>query len=124
MPEIIISDNGPQYTEDYEIIHRTSSTLHPQSKGETGRAVKAIKNLLRKVIHPYLSLLNYRATPLQSGFFIPAESMMSKALRTKVSMLRKLLQPKRKHIDSLKELIPGKIFDKSMILIGSIDGSS
>ncbi|GFS26698.1 Pol polyprotein [Elysia marginata] len=75
IPEILISDNGPQFaskefaqfTECYGILHKTSSPLHPESNGEAERAVRTIKYLLRKASDSYIALLNYRATPLQQG---------------------------------------------------------
>ena len=47
IPELFISDNGPQYVSkqfnqferDYEFEHRTSSTRYPQSNGEAERVV-------------------------------------------------------------------------------------
>ncbi|GFO24240.1 Pol polyprotein [Plakobranchus ocellatus] len=91
IPEILISDNGPQFasrefaqfTEVYGILHKTSSPLHPESNGEAERAVRTIKNLLRKASDPYIALLNYRATPLQHGKS-PAELLMGRQLPTKV----------------------------------------
>ena len=47
IPEVLISDNGPQYTSstfsqfsrDYGFSHYTSSPLYPQGNGEAKRAV-------------------------------------------------------------------------------------
>ncbi|GFR65788.1 Pol polyprotein, partial [Elysia marginata] len=86
IPEILISDNGPQFaqfTECYGILHKTSSPLHPESNGETERAARTIKNLLRKASDPYIALFNYRATPLQQGKS-PSELLMGRQLRTKL----------------------------------------
>ena len=55
IPEIIVSDNGPQYasaqfdqfTQEYGIHHITSSPRYPQANGEAERAVKAVKIYLR-----------------------------------------------------------------------------
>ena len=80
IPEIVISDNGPQFgseayrqfAQDFQFEHITSSPYFPQSNGEAERAVGTIKNLLKKKDDPYLALLAYRATPLETGFS-PAE---------------------------------------------------
>ena len=100
IPELVMSDNGPQYSCDafsefareYQFRHLTSSPLYPQSNGETERAVKTIKGLLKKESDPYLALLSYRATPLQTGYS-PSELLMGRKLRTTVPTIRQQLIP-------------------------------
>lgn len=54
IPEIIISDNGAQFsaatfsqfTEEWGFTHLTSSPHYPQSNGEADRAVQAAKDLI------------------------------------------------------------------------------
>ena len=100
IPELVISDNGPQYSSaaytqfarDYGFRHVTSSPLYPQGNGEAERAVRTVKELLRKQGDPYLALLAYRATPLQCGYS-PAELLMSRRLRTTVPATRESLMP-------------------------------
>ena len=83
IPEIVVSDNGPQYSseafadfsKEYQFRHNTSSPGYPQSNGEAERAVKTIKGLLKKGNDPYMALLSYRATPLQIGYS-PSELLM------------------------------------------------
>ncbi|KAJ0023870.1 hypothetical protein NQD34_003769 [Periophthalmus magnuspinnatus] len=85
IPEVLMSDNGPQYScqtftefaATYGFKHITSSPKFPQSNGEAERAVQTVKNLLKKAADPYLALLAYRATPLQSGYS-PAELLMGR----------------------------------------------
>lgn len=101
VPETLVSDNGPQYasrefedfTRDYDFIHVTSSPRHPSGNGEAERAVRTIKNLLKFTEDPYSALLNYRATPLSSGYS-PAELLMSRKLRTKLPIINKKLEAK------------------------------
>ena len=72
IPEILISDNGPQYSASqfqqfakaYGFNHVTSSPNFPKDNGEAERAVCTIKTLLRKNQDDiYLALLIYRSTP-------------------------------------------------------------
>uniref|UniRef100_A0A8C7WMF3 Gypsy retrotransposon integrase-like protein 1 n=2 Tax=Oryzias sinensis TaxID=183150 RepID=A0A8C7WMF3_9TELE len=100
IPEQLVTDNGPQFSgavfaefaQSYGFHHITSSPKHPQSNGEAERAVKTVKELLKKAADPYLALLAYRATPLQNGYS-PAQLLMERRLRTTVPTLPALLQP-------------------------------
>ena len=84
IPEIVFSDNGPQFSaaefkrfaDEYGFYHKTSPRF-PQSNGEAERAVQTIKNLLQKADDPYQALLVYRATPLRNGYS-PAELLMNR----------------------------------------------
>ena len=72
IPEILRSDNGPQFTstefkdfvKEYQFTHTTSSPYYPASNGQVERMVKTVKSLLKDADDPYLALLSYRATPL------------------------------------------------------------
>ena len=77
---------------DYGFLHTTSSPQFPQSNGEAERAVKTVKNLLKKVEDPYMAMLTYRATPLSSGFS-PAELLMSHCLHANLPVMQSQLQP-------------------------------
>lgn len=102
IPEVVISDNGPQFTSalfkdfasKYEFVHLTSSPYHPQGNGEAERAVRTVKCLLKKSDDPYLALLTHRSTPLASIGYSPAELLMSRVLRSTVPLYPKCLQPK------------------------------
>jgi len=67
IPKEIVSDNGPQYSsleykkfaEDYGFLHTTSSPRFPQANGESERAVRTVKALLKKSDDPYLAMLTY-----------------------------------------------------------------
>ena len=100
IPDIIVSDNGPQFSSDafrlftteYDFIHVTSSPKYPRANGEVERAVRTVKALLRKNEDPYPALLAYRSTPLQNGFS-PSELLMGRRLRTKVPAMPSILKP-------------------------------
>ena len=101
IPEIVVSDNGPQFSADlyatfareYGFEHVPSSPLYPQGNGEAERAVKTVKGLLRKSGDPYLALLAYRTTPLENGYS-PAQLLMSRNLRTTLPVTREWRRPK------------------------------
>ena len=100
VPEIVMSDNGPQYSASqfkefaaaYGFIHVTSSPNYPQANGEAERAVRTIKSLLRKNEDIYLALLTYRASPLHNGYS-PSELLMGRKLRTQLPILPDKLNP-------------------------------
>ena len=71
IPEIVVSDNGLQYSSEgfanlheYQFEHVTSSSHHPQYNGEAEHTVQTVKRLLKKEGDRNLALLSYRATPL------------------------------------------------------------
>ena len=91
-PDVIISDNGPQYTgevfkrftREWNINHTTSSPRYLQSNGFIERQVKYLKPLIRKAMkckeHIQLALLNVRATPLDANMPSTAELMFGRAI--------------------------------------------
>ncbi len=109
IPEILMSDNGPQFSAElfqtfageFGFKHVTSSPKFPQSNGEAERAVQTVKSLLKKERDPYLALLVYRSTPLQNGFS-PSELLMGRRLRTTVPVLPELLNPKIPDLNVLR----------------------
>lgn len=100
IPETVMSDNGPQFSAEvfeefahtYNFELTTSSPYYPRSNGEAERAVKTIKDLLKKGGDPYLSLLSYRVTPLSNGYS-PSELLMNRRLRSNVPSTRELREP-------------------------------
>jgi hypothetical protein len=60
-----------------------------------------VKHLLDKSDDPYLTMLTYRATPLQSGYS-PAELLMGRRLRTRVPVAPNLLLPSWPELPQMK----------------------
>ena len=114
IPDLIISDNGPQYSADsfrefatkYGFVHTTSSPRYPQANGEVERAVRTAKSLLRKNDDIHSALLTYRSTPLQNGLS-PSELLMGRRLRTQLPIhpnnLYPNVQPKERQTVETKE---------------------
>ena len=106
------TDNGPQFSSlefeqfarEFNFKHVTSSPYFPSSNGMAERAVQTAKTILKKCLlsgdDPYVSLLNYRATPLKSGYS-PAELMMGRKLKTNIPTLGKNLQPVKVNMEEL-----------------------
>ena len=96
IPEEIRSDNGPQFaghlfaefTKDWNIKHSTSSPRNPRSNGQAESAVRIVKGLLTCAKcsgqDPYLTLLAYRSTPVDSHLRSPAEMLYQCAVCTTV----------------------------------------
>ncbi|CAB4040675.1 Transposon Tf2-8 poly [Paramuricea clavata] len=80
IPDEVRSDNGPQYHSDefaqfakeWGFKHSISSPHCCQANGKVERAVKTVKNILKKEHDQTKALLAYRSTPLASGHS-PAE---------------------------------------------------
>eukprot|EP00117_Sycon_ciliatum_P032596 scpid32291/ scgid25245/ Transposon Ty3-G Gag-Pol polyprotein; Gag3-Pol3; Transposon Ty3-1 TYA-TYB polyprotein; Capsid protein; p24; Spacer peptide p3; Nucleocapsid protein p11; Ty3 protease; p16; Spacer peptide J; Reverse transcriptase/ribonuclease H; p55; Integrase p61; Integrase p58 len=99
-PEGLVSDNGPQFSSDefalflarHSIQHRTSSPRYPQSNGMAERAVRTIKEMLRKDPDLPSTLLAYRSTPLQSGPS-PAQLLMGRRIQSSLPLPESALAP-------------------------------
>nr|XP_006818949.1 PREDICTED: uncharacterized protein K02A2.6-like [Saccoglossus kowalevskii] len=107
LPEEAVSDNGPQFTsvEFSEFMHKNGikHTLvppyHPQSNGAAERSVRVVKKaLLKQVLQCTMDvsmkhrianfLLRCRTTPHSTTGVSPAELMVKRRLRTRVSLIK------------------------------------
>ena len=100
LPEVLVSDNGPAFTsqEFKEFIQRNgirhvfTPPYHPASNGLAERAVKTVKEGLRKMEGP-LEIriprfsLKYRVTPQSTTGTAPAELLMGRRIRTHLDLL-------------------------------------
>ena len=88
VPDMLISDNGSQYTseefcnfaEDWRFSHHTTNPYRPQENGMAERALRTAKELLR-LKDPEIGLLNYRATPHSATRVTPAEALMGHQIK-------------------------------------------
>ena len=101
IPEVIRSDNGPQYAsndfarfaESYGFHHSTSSPYYPRSNGQAERTVQTVKHLLQCTEDPFAALLSYRATPFPWCNLSPAQLSMGRSIRTAVPQTSDQLIP-------------------------------
>ena len=111
IPEIIRSDNGPQYSSrefaefatSYGFRHTTSSPRYPQSNGQVERMVQTIKRMIKRSEDPHLAVLSYRATPHTWCGFSPAELCMGRRIRTTVPQTNSMLVPKWSYLNVFKQ---------------------
>jgi hypothetical protein len=104
IPSVVRSDNGPQYTaqeykqfsKEWLFEHQTSSPYYPKSNGLAEKAVQTVKRLLTKAKadgkDPYLSLLEYRNTPIDD-VGSPSQLLMSRRLQSILPTTTSQLQP-------------------------------
>ena len=91
IPEIVISDNGPQFASkefaefatEWEFSYITSSPGYSKANGMAERAVQTIKKLLED-----LAVLVHRSCPDPNGDPSPAEKLMNRQLRTRLPAVR------------------------------------
>ena len=105
IPQKIHSDNGPQFVAKefksfcraYGITHTTSSPYYPRSNGLAEKSIQTLKKLLTKAkkegTDPYLSVLDYRNTPIV-GDASPAQLLFGRRTRTTLPTAKSLLKPK------------------------------
>ena len=105
IPDVLVSDNGSQlvshefrrFAEEWEFKHVTSSPHHHKSNGKAESAVKVTKNLFKKALRdgrdPWLALLEYRNTPVETIGSSPAQRLVSRRTKTLMPTASTLLRP-------------------------------
>ena len=112
IPDVLVTDNGPQYASQefrkfstsYNFNHQTSSPFHPQGNGEAERAVRTVKSLLKDCKDPHLVLLSYRTTPLPFCHYSPAQLLMGRRLCSAIPILPEALVPNWPDLKQFREI--------------------
>ena len=112
VPEILRSDNGPQYVSRemtefsvaYGFQQITSSPHYPKSNGLAERTVQTVKTMLEKSTDPFLVLLSHRATALQWCGLSPSELLMGRRMRTTLPQVTQHLIPDWSFLKSFRRL--------------------
>lgn len=105
VPQILVTDGGPQYTsenfkafsEQWGFKHILTSPYNSQSNGMAERQIQTVKQLFKKVAEDnkdiYMALLQWRNTPIFENLS-PSELLMSRRTRHPLLPLNiKKLQP-------------------------------
>ena len=110
IPEVLRSDNGPQYVSQemtdfatsYGFTQVTSSPHYPRSNRLAERAVKTVKAMLEKSKDPHLALLSYRSTEFSWCSLSPAQLLMGRRIRSTLPQILENLSPDWLYLKSLK----------------------
>lgn len=106
LPETIVSDNGPQFTarkfqvfcSSNEIRHTLISPYHPSSNGLAERAVRIVKQGLRRITegsmleHLSRLLFQYWLSPQTTTGTAPAELLLGRRPRSWLDLLKPSLK--------------------------------
>lgn len=104
-PVTLVSDNGPPFTSDEfqrylagrGIHHRLTPPYHPASNGQAESLVRTFKAFLKKYAGPRVTAVaqflgKYRTTPCVTTGRAPAELLLGRLPRTKLSLLKPNVQ--------------------------------
>lgn len=90
---------------NFEIIH--SSPRYPRSNGMSEKYVSIVKRIFQKAKDskrdPYLAILEYRTTPLESCHLSPSQLSMSRRLKTILPCSNEQLKPQRINLADVRQ---------------------
>ena len=150
LPEEVVSDNGPQFVSNEfaefmtknGIKHTLVPPYHPQSNGAAERSVRVVKEaLVKQVLEGNKSrsmkhrladfLLRYRTTPHSTTSATPAELLMKRRLRTRLSLVKPDLaqvveskQNKQKEYKDLKCHKDRQFSENDTVRVGNTQANS
>ena len=136
IPDIVVSDNGPQYSshefrkfaQTWQFNHVTSSPTYPQSNGMAERTIQTVKQILKKAIKngddPYLSLLEFRNTPIDDNLGSPCQLLMNRRTKSLLPTSSALLEPEvqgnvQKKLEDKKN-VQKKYYDRNTVQLPEI----
>nr|XP_006815368.1 PREDICTED: uncharacterized protein K02A2.6-like [Saccoglossus kowalevskii] len=105
IPKEVVTDNGPQFSsheyayfaKQWGFCHTTSSPGYAQANGQIERTVQTVKEMIKKCEEtghdPYIALLNFRNTPVDTVNKSPAQLLQSRRLASKLPVTEELLKP-------------------------------
>ena len=101
VPEVVISDNGPQYackefkafSKSWNFHHYTSSPHHPKGNGTAEAALKQAKRILKMSHDPWMAILEQKNTPDELASL--NEKLNSRRTRTVIPVKSELLERQR-----------------------------
>lgn len=114
-PEVLISDNGPQFRcneftkfrQEWVIQHHTSSPLHPAGNGQVERWVGTVKAIIQKCSAKgkdwQKALLSLRNTPVDQNIPSPSELLQGRLLRDSVPVISAKYQVSGYEIEDVRE---------------------
>lgn len=118
-PQIVISDNGPEFAssefkqffaKDWDFKRITTSPNYSQSNGLVERNIQTIKRTLIKSFEsnqdPYLAMVALQTSPLKDKSSSPAQQLMKRTLRTNLPNVMHNKSMKRHEVDKKSKELP------------------
>ena len=105
IPEQLVTDNGPpfysrnflNFSNEWDIDHRTSCPRHSQPNGKVTSAAKKARKILynckKAGSDAFLALLDHRNTPLSGIQISPAQRLLNRRTGSLLPMSAGLLKP-------------------------------
>ncbi|KAK9709517.1 hypothetical protein QE152_g26569 [Popillia japonica] len=109
---MLITDNMPfgayefrKFAQNWGFKVETSSPRYPRSNGQAESAVKIAKSILKKECDLESALLNYRSTPISGIGLSPAQLLLNRKVKTKLTCLDSHLKVEKNNRDVRSKLV-------------------